>query len=212
MYSAIGVLTPPTVEPVSVDLARQHCRIDHSSDDVLLARYLRTARGRAERFLGRALITQTLRWVMRHEPPRGALPALPMAMMVWPLIESMPQLWDQQINLPRSPVQQVTNVVIMDRDGTTSTLVQGTDYTVDTLLEPARLRLCTVTYPVWVEHIEIDFVAGYGATGDAVPDEVITAILMLTAWLYENRGDAAAEMPDAVQALLWPLRVVYFGG
>ena len=37
--------------------------------------------------------------------------------------------------------------------------------------------------------IEIEFVAGYGDSSDDVPDDLITAIQRLVAYMYENRGD-----------------------
>ncbi len=212
MYSALAVLTPPAVEPLSLDLVRQHCRVDHSSDDLLLTRYQRAARTRAEQFLGRVLVTQTLRWVMAQVPPAGALPLLPMPLLVLPVILSFPQVWNRPLEIPRAPVQSVTAVTIVNTDGTTNSLVGGTDYTLDALIEPARITMCTVTYPTFVQHIEVDFVAGYDAAGATVPDDITMAILMLTAWMYENRGDTTSEPPSAFEALLWPYRVMFFGG
>ena len=60
MLSTVQVVSPPAIEPVSLDLARQHCRIDSNADDSLIQVYITAARTMAEAYLSRALITQTL--------------------------------------------------------------------------------------------------------------------------------------------------------
>jgi hypothetical protein len=59
MYAALHVVTPPATEPISIDLARQHCRIDSDHDDTLVAMYLTSARMWAEAFLNRAIFTKS---------------------------------------------------------------------------------------------------------------------------------------------------------
>lgn len=55
----------------------------------------------------------------------------------------------------------------------------------------------------------VTFVAGYGWTydlGSEVPQDIITAIKELLAYLYENRDNPKADWPVAVTYLLGPYR------
>lgn len=51
-------LSAPLVEPVSLDEAKEQCRIRHSSADARLTRLIRSAREQAEQLTRRALIRQ----------------------------------------------------------------------------------------------------------------------------------------------------------
>ena len=67
---------------------------------------------------------------------------------------------------------------------------------------PARLILPEQPAPGQaINGIEIDFSAGFGATGADVPDTLKRAMLMHAALLYEFRGAVAPEnQPAAVPA------------
>jgi uncharacterized phiE125 gp8 family phage protein len=61
--------------------------------------------------------------------------------------------------------------------------------------------------------VKVTWVAGYGATADAVPPSIRSALLMLVAHLYDNRsaanaGNITSELPFTVAALLAPYRRV----
>jgi uncharacterized phiE125 gp8 family phage protein len=210
MATSLQVTSQPMVEPAAIDLVRQHCRIDHGSDDALLAGYLSAARIMAERYLSRALITQTLRFTMMPEPPLR--PA-------W-------HYFRNPLVLPRAPVQSIVSVTILDADGN-GTMVPATavpitpppfmGFIADLDLVPARVRIGRDTvlsdkrtlYHAGLGHVQVDFVAGYGDTADAIPQTIIQAVLMTTAHLYENRGDVGGDLPAAAQWLLDPDRLMW---
>ena len=210
MYQSLRVTTEPALEPVTLDLARQHCRIDNEDDDMLLGGLITVARTLAEQHLARALITQGLLWSVADAPlvgnPGGL--GLPAPLQVLPLAFSYLTLQRRPLELPRSPVQSVGSVQQVAADGTVSAADPST---YDVLLgsDPARLRL-RQALPAGGGYM-IGFTAGYGDTGDAVPMPIRHAILFLVAWLYENRGDGDAEMPAVVDRLLAPWRLVTFG-
>ena len=209
MYQTLQVTAPPAVEPVSVAEARRHCRIDSSDDDQSLQGFITVARVLAEEYLGRVLITQSLLWSVADAPMFGApFPGLPAPLQVLPLSFSWLTLARRPLELPRSPVQSVDQVLRVAVDGTVSASQAG-DY--DGLLgsDPARLRLLQLGQGG--AGLIIGFSAGYGATPDKVPMPIRQAILMLTAWLYENRGDAGGDWPVVVDRLLAPYRIMYFG-
>ncbi|SNT38036.1 phage conserved hypothetical protein, phiE125 gp8 family [Antarctobacter heliothermus] len=62
--------------------------------------------------------------------------------------------------------------------------------------------------------VEIRFDAGYGATFDAVPEDLKQAVLMLAAHYYEYRSDVALSqgcMPFGVTSLIARYRPVRMG-
>ena len=53
--------------------------------------------------------------------------------------------------------------------------------------------------------VRITYTAGYEDAA-ALPVTIKQAILQLVAYLYENRGEVSADLPEAVQALLMPYK------
>lgn len=210
MYTTTTVKTPPRVEPAVLEIAKSHLRVDSGNEDELISGYLQAARSWAESFLGRALITQTLVYTMRrpHTYDRNH------------------EWWggnlfrrSHAIELPRSPVQSVSSVIYRDDTGVDFP-INLANVLSDLTLEPARLQIdwsavsLAASIPIaWpLQHIQITFVAGYGADGSFVPQPITNAILLLTAFLYEHRGDNGGEMPVAAERLLWMHRIPSFGG
>ncbi len=211
METTLAVTAPPLVEPASLDLVRRHCRIDFLDDDDLLAGYLTAARMWAESYLGRCLITQTLRWTLSDRADHGAWPGIPSALWYAPAALGLPNRLLRPLELPRAPVQAVASVTLRDIDGN-DTVVDAGSWSADLTLDPARLRLLPGFAGGAVRHTQVAFTAGYGDTADAVPKPIQQAVLLLTAFLYEHRGDSGGEMPKAAEWLLAPFRVAFFGG
>lgn len=211
-YSAVSIVTPPAAEPVTIEQARLHCRIDNEDDDAILEAYMLAAREWAEMYLNRALITQELLYVLAHSRPHVAWPytTLNPALIVTPLWFSWNLVQRGNIELPRAPAQSVTSVLTGTWGQPDATLTAGTDYILDTVMQPARLFIQPGANSYPQDHVGITYVAGYGGAAQ-VPRSIITAILILTAFLYENRGDSGGEMPMAAKMLLTPYRLVTFG-
>lgn len=211
MYLGLRDLTAPSVSPVKLERARRHCRIDHHDDDDLLGGYLAAATSMMEAWLNRALITRTLRFTLAddlRQPPADML-MLPRFAGGWPFgvwpLSGLPP-----ISLPRSPVVSVQSVTVRGPDGSDSVLAPS-DYTLDTGLEPARLRLKPGTLSGPLTHVQVDYTAGYGTSPDAVPAPIVVGLLWLTAFLYENRGDVAADMPEAIVNIVGSYRTSILG-
>ena len=211
METTVTVSAPPMVEPVTVALAARHCRIDSAEDNDLLAGHITAARSWAELYLARALITQGLIWTMSDRADHGALPGMPGPFWYAPIAAGLPSRLYRPLELPRAPVQSVASVTTRDFEGN-DTILDPAMYSLDLDLQPARLRLCPQIAGGAVRHVKIAFVAGYGDTGASVPVPICQAILLLTAFLYEHRGDAGGEMPTAAEWLLAPYRIAFFGG
>lgn len=210
MYAALRVITPPTTEPVTVDLARQHCRIDADYDDNLVAMYVTGARLEAEAYLNRALFTQKLRYNITWAPPPTATPLVPQSLIVFPL--NWPPLVKRPIELPRAPaisVEQITWGALGDMH-----IADPEDYDLNLGVEPGYIAVKPQLLPqIPQQSMSIDFTAGYDdADPLAIPTPLRMAIVVGVAHYYENRGDVPAEMPQAFYRLLDPYRLWTFSG
>lgn len=176
------VITAVATEPVSLAEARLHIKADSdTSEDTLISAWITAAREIAEHYTGRAMAQQTLEAVL------DAFPC------------------EEYIDLPRPPVASVTSIKYDDEDGTEQTLSTD-DYSLSTYAESRRINLAAdAEWPATedaADSVRIRFVTGYAAVGAgagfaACPKAVKSAILLMVAWMNENRG---SEMnPDDIQ-------------
>jgi uncharacterized phiE125 gp8 family phage protein len=180
------VTAPPVTEPVSLDEAKLHLRIDGVGEDALISQLIAAARRRVETAAGLVMITQDWSVFLDRWPAS-------------PILE-----------LPLAPIQSIEEVRIYGEDDESS-LLDAAHYYADTLLR--RPRLVLRRDRVWpapgraANGIEIRVVAGYGGASD-VPDGLRLAMLKLVAHWYENRGDEdeMATPPLAIAHLVNPYR------
>lgn len=190
----VTVITPPSVEPVTLTEAKAHLRVDFTTDDTYITSLITAAREQCEMIARRALITQTLE--LRLE--------------AWPTGTS--------VSLPRSPVQSITSIAYTDDTGAAGTM-SSADYLLYAQPDPAVITLKpNKSWPTVSlmpgPSIAIRYVAGYGLAA-AVPLRYKQACLLLIAHWYENRepvlvGTIYQALPNAVDALLLIDRGSYF--
>ena len=202
----LSLVTAPTVEPVTLQELKAHLRLDDSTaEDSLLSGLITVAREMAEDYTRRALITQTWKMFMDSFPGgrsgqwwdgvrEGALSEL---VGVGGVIE-----------IPLGPLQSVTHIKTYD-DSDVATTFSSTNYRVSAYSsERGRISLRDgQTWPTFernIDGIEIQFVAGYGATGASVPGGIKEAIKAEAAYRYEHRGDcdAAGMASSSAMSLL----------
>lgn len=210
MYGALRVIEAPATEPVPVDLAKRHCRIDSDYDDDLVEMYVTSARLWAETFLNRALFQQKLQYSVTWAPPPTATPLVPQSLIVFPL--NWPPLVKRPIELPRAPAVSVEQILWGPLDN--MTVATTDDYTLNLNVEPGYIAVKPQLLPqIPQQSMVIDYTAGYDPSdASKVPMPIRHAILILTAFLYEQRGDVTADMPETAKALLWPYRLWTFAG
>lgn len=207
MHAALRIVKPPACEPVDIDAVRKHCRVDSDYDDDMLSMYAVTARSMAEHYLDRALITQELSWTIVPSAPPIVTPAIPHSFyLLWPGFITHP------LALPRARTQclkavrwgEITELRPIPRDMFVANLST----------EPATIAVAAEVIPRIPSHaLQFEMVAGYGDKPDDVPLQIRHAILMMTAWLYENRGDVPADNPpQAMWNVLTPYRLWSFSG
>jgi Phage gp6-like head-tail connector protein len=212
------VLTPPTVEPVSLSDTKAYLRVDFGDDDALLATLISRARSLCEMITGRAWGYQQIQTVYTIERPEGGTVSGPiMRGPSW-------YEYNQQIganpfgaaqfyyDLPMPPVDRVLpvtmeyKVVAFDPwktfpqftniDGSTNTWL-------DYAQEPARLY---VMDPVTSNFWRFTYWCGFGnANTSPLPFDMKQALMECIAYLYDYRE--GEDFPDALKAKLLSKRV-----
>lgn len=177
----LALAAAATVEPVSIQDARLHCRIDDNADNSYVSALITAARIMAEQYTRRVFITQS--WVMYMD--------------AWPC--------ERFIEIPKAPLQGISSIVTYDDDDVSTTFASSNYYR-DTISTPGRVVLRSGASWPDVERVAngivINFVAGYAASPAGIPQDIRQAILMIVAHLYENRGDVTAEMPATAELML----------
>lgn len=187
--TARTLITAPTVEPVTLAEARNHLRVDTADDDALIQRCLVSARRWAEMYTRRAFVTQT-----------------------W---EAMYDHWPRVLEVPLPPLQSVIQVSYRT-SANVLVVVPPVTYIVDVISTPGRVVLAPgQTWPgdsLWPANpIVVRFTAGYGLAA-AVPDDIKSAILLMTGYLYEYREQAAHPVPKALPFAAENLLMPYIAG
>ena len=210
---ALSLITAPAVEPITLEDAKEHLRVEHGDEDALIESLIQVARETAETFTRRALITQT--WDLVLESP---LPSC--------------DRW-QSIRL-LAPLIAVISITYVDTAGADQTLFDTAavipttpepDYIVDAPAGPQCLpgRIMPapgITWPSLSSQsnaMTVRFTAGYGDPED-VPEAFKSAIKLIIGHLYANResvvitdrGSIVQEVPQSAIWLLEPYVLVGF--
>lgn len=172
----------PVQEPVTLEEAKAHLRIDYDAEDALITSYIAVAREHCEVVTGLALAPAT--WEARLDAfPAGA------------------------IELPYPPLVEVESVRYVDAGGDEVQLDAGA-YKVDTLIMPGTMA----PVDRWPDgrDVRIRYRAGY--EGGKIPHAARQAILLLVGHWHAHReavvtGTTATEVPLAVDRLLWGIRL-----
>lgn len=206
------------LEPVTLAEAKLHLRVTIPDDDAYIAGLIRAARRLCETYEKVSYLPTSWRAVYDGFPFGGGYynrqlrqfyGAFPGAMGA-----TFPGFLPTNtgiLELPRAPLVTVSSIVYLDSNGNTETL-DPSNYVAAPgapgRVSPAYGKIWPTTLPQ-IGAVQVNFVAGYGATADDVPDNVKVAVKLLVGHLYENREEVAAgvslaELPLGVAALLGP--------
>ena len=180
-------LAPPETEPVTLVEARQFLRLDQADEDDLVTTLITAARLMVEAAAGRCLIEQPWRIVLDRWPANG------------------------EIRLPLSPLMRIEAARVYDLLGAAQPVAESA-LTLDRTADPPLIRVMGELPEIGRSHgaIEIDVVAGYGASAAEVPAPLRQAVLRLAARWFEERGDVASRdaqaLPKTIAALVAPFR------
>ena len=212
MITALRTVVPPAVPAVSIALATNFVRVDYSNDDTLLALFVQSATEAAQAYLNRALITQTLTWVIAHDERQLASYGWLGGGMGGGLATMFPGFSGyghrNGLKLPRAPLQSVLNITRLDPINGDVVLDPST-YAVMGATDPGRVQIAAHYAPNWSLHgLAITYSAGYGDTPASIPARIIQAICLDVANSYQNRGDTDdGASPEAFYRLLDPYRL-----
>lgn len=188
------VVEYPTIEPVTLDQARLHLRLDavdsngHPDDD-LVAGLISAAREWCENFTGQILAGTDY--------------------------ELRLDAFTDEIQLQAQPVREVTEITYVDADGAPQ-ILDPAAYELSP--DPFAPTLTAATTNGWPEgtDVRIAFTAGYLPEADStglpfVPASIRAAILLIIGHLYANREETTAaaveHLPMGVKSLLRPYRI-----
>lgn len=177
-FRSLVRITPPAVEPVSLQFAKQHCRVDTEADDLYIQSLISVARQYVEDVLDITICTTV--WEVKYD-----------LFPVWAIV------------LPRLPMlDRAVTVTYRSGDGTYSQLSSATDFQVDASVLPGRI------YPQWARawpatrgdenSVTVRYSAGYGDDGQSAPPVVKHLILLLVAHWYDTRQPAVTGAPQSV--------------
>lgn len=187
-------ITPPELEPVTVDEMRDHLRIDSTDEDGLIAGMISAAREACEVYTHRQFMQTTLVYTADY--------------------------FCRKIELPRPPLVSVQAVKYLDTDGTLQTLATS-QYRVITdsligFIQPAFGVSWPAVYSV-SNAVTVEYTAGYGDAIEDVPNKIRQAIKLMAADLFERResrigaiGGGVFRVDDnpTAELLLWSARVM----
>lgn len=172
------LVAAPAVEPVSLAEARAYLRLDDPEsphqEDGLIESLLVAARLAVEAATRLKLLAQTWRLSLANAPVGRA------------------------IRLPLSPVASVAQIRFFDVSGVAS-VADPASYRLMQGAQPPLVKL-EAGFPAAPGGLEIDVVAGFGASAQSVPAPLRQAIRALVARWFEARGDGAGEAQTALPA------------
>ena len=189
---SLSLITPPTVEPVSLAEAKLHLRVDFDDDDALIESLISAARVAAETLTGRQICTA--RWM-----------------------RTLDGFSRSSLLLHRCPVQSVVEISYQDQLGQWQT-VDPSIYVSDLTSEPARItpgfgNSWPITLPQ-IGVVRVVFDAGYGTPSD-VPEGLKSWIKLRIGSLYAHREEMSIlskgriDPLPFVDGLLDPYRVAF---
>jgi len=202
------LITPPAGEPVSLQEAKAHLRVDFDDDDGLIQTLIAAARQAAETITNRQLMSARWKLVM-DSFPGPSLMGVPAGQPF-----SLP---GHAILIHKSPVLNVVSINYLDMAGVLQSM-PASNYTVDAACEPARIT--PVFGQIWpialpqIGAVSVTFDAGYGAAA-SVPEGIKSWIKLRVGSLYAHREEVAAlsrgriEPLPFVDGLLDPFKVSF---
>jgi len=210
--AGLKVTTQPTIEPISIEEAKEHLRLDDDIDDIPVLTFIKAARLWAEKYTGRAFITRTVQQYLDST-----------ASILDPLYEGIrtgieTRAYSNYIELAASPVISVTSINYYNDSDTQSTWATS-NYYVDNVNDLGRIYLRDGgTFPTDLRAangLEINYTAGYGTSRSDIPSDIKLAMLQYMTFAYEHRGEQEGGTPPMppkiLSTLLNPYKIIRLG-
>lgn len=221
MAGRLTLSVPPDKEPLSLDDAKQHLRVDSDmvDDDSLISSLITAARQWVEEITGHSVPQQTWQLALPGFPGATGVLGVPVYGVDPLMLPGTPVsgsvAYRYALHLGRGPVQSITSVQYLDATGALVTLdpagyvLSADNWDATITPAPGSIWPVSIVHP---EGVVIKYVAGYAT----VPAPILAAMKILIGTWYENREAVtlvrftADEVPFTVTALLSPYRVLEF--
>ena len=206
------VITPVSIEPITLSAVKAYLRVDFDDDDLTIAQLISRARSEAETITGRAMATQQIQVIETIERPIGGVLSGP--------IEAGPNwyVFQEQLganpfgpaqfyfDLPMPPVQTNQPITVQTKitafDTWTNFAITPPATWLDDTSEPARFYFQT---PVTANFYKFTYYAGYDPTQSyMIPWDFMQPMLELVGFLYQYREGAGdpAQLQQITNKLL----------
>ncbi len=190
------ITVPPAVEPVTLEEVMEFTKIDDPSETGLMLAMIKASREAMERYLGRALIKQTVLVQMDQWP--GQVCKLPYGQ----LLQSG----------GTSGVMGINQIRTLDEAGGIQVYDPVSYYAVSQPFLSQIIIKNGYMYPFntsrWYKGYEVEYLAGYGTTAANVPEPIKMAIKLWLSYFYEQRVWEPLQIPPEALALVSPYRVI----
>lgn len=179
------IKTPPTEEPVTLELLKAHLRVQHDLEDALITEYGKAARIYVEQLTDQSLVSQTILEYF------DVFPAGEMTLTI-PNVTAIAAV--------RYKPEVAENLEYTEWE--------TANYQKDLNSQKARIKpIETACFPAVNQNaflpIEIEYTAGY-ESAEKVPSNFKLAIKLLVAEMYEIRQNRIYKLPTTVEHLLKP--------
>jgi uncharacterized phiE125 gp8 family phage protein len=204
------VMVAPQCAPVTLAEVKSNLRITNSIEDAYLTSLILVATDLMQEYTQRKFIRQTM---------EGYLDIAQLMSTWWEgsIVASITAIMAlRTIELPWLPAVSVTSVTVYDENDN-ATIVDPTTYRVDVVDKSMPARITLKESVVWPggayrnqNSLRVEWIAGYSPSGlgpwtdtelqAVVPVGLRQAILNMTAFLYNNRGDCSGDCVSACGA------------
>lgn len=166
---ATRLISPPESEPVTLDEAKLHCRVEHNAEDTLIQSFITAARSQCEHILGRSIMPQTWEKTLHCFPGDG-------------------------IGLHYPTIISITSIKYIDAITGTEVTLAANQYVLDKDSEPGWVMPAPgVGWPATLDvanAVRVRYQAGY-ADAASVPEAIKNWIKLAVGAWYKNRESSA---------------------
>ena len=197
MADTIEIVTPPSIEPVTLAEAKSYLRVEITDDDAMIGGLITAARMAVETELRQAFIATQFRIHFDYLPfSPGYFNRTIRQMGLGPAW--LPQQGGGVFILPVAPLITVDAITYYDTNGTLQTISSGTYRAAPGSpgrVQPVLGAVWPISAPI-INSVQILFTAGYGTTEANVPPPAQTAIKQLVFDYYNRRTPIGTLTPN----------------
>ncbi|MCK5602297.1 head-tail connector protein [Candidatus Pacearchaeota archaeon] len=179
------ITTDNTELIVSLEDMKAYLKVDSSADDALITSMIITSQQLIERYIRRELLNKTFTMFLDFFPYYKAYGST---------IEG--NFNNYTIQVKRSKLNTLNSIQYFTDNVLTTLDASLYDFTVDNDYSRIYLLDRSALWPTTDERkqsVQIEFIAGYGDAASDVPEALKTAIKIIVAYMYENRGDCVVS-------------------